>query len=277
MAVSVTSSWTVTSGSLASLPGTVASLSESSLDSVTSPETCVLLVRGEDEERGEVILHTGSGQSVTGVALTSSCLRWEVVGGIQYLATLQGLRLDLGEEEEDGEIPVYSASLELGQGHDKVTLRLPPGDTQSCWIFSLEVTLARSVPPPPLGHFSLSSVDSLLAASSLPLSEKAQQFRTMFESFQTSGPLAGPAHLAAHRGEGGTGGRSAGSPPSAVAPQGLSSGSILLLQSYLDEKFSQLEERLVRRMEAAAQIHSDKLDSILLLLRTTAPVSDNNG
>jgi len=120
MTVSVSTSWTVTSGCVSSLPQTVSCLSQCSLDSVTSPESCVLLTRGDSQDRGEIILQTSPGQAVTGVFLASSCPRWEVVAGVHYIDTLHGVKQDLGEEEEESDIAVFTASLVFSQGHEKL-------------------------------------------------------------------------------------------------------------------------------------------------------------
>merc|ERR1712210_329042 len=94
------------------------------------------------------------------------------------------------EEEEEEQLSVYKGSLPLAPGHSRLTLRLPPSSTSPVWIFSLAVTLAPAALPTSTGHFSLTSVDSLLT-NSQPLSDKAQQFRAVFQAFQTSGPLSG--------------------------------------------------------------------------------------
>jgi len=281
MTVSVRTSWTVTSGCIASLPQTVSCLSQCSLDSVTSPESCVLLTRGDSQDRGELSLQTSPGQAVTGVFLASSCPRWEVVAGVHYIDTLQGVKQDLGEEEEEeSDIVVFTASLVFSQGHEKVTLRLPPGLTESCWIFSLQTTLASCLPSPALGHFSLSRVDSLLCSSSLPLSDRAKQFRSLFESFQSSGPppLAPPQHLPVEGG-GDTAGHASGDGPdghgTGLSSPGLNTGTILLLQNYIDKKFTELEDRLVKRIEEAALTHNHKLDSIIAMLRSSEPLPNN--
>ena len=125
------------------------------------------------------------------MGLTSSRPLWEVVGGLQYIASLRGQKFDLGEEEgEEEELAMFKGSLDLTPGHSRLTLRLPPSSTSPVWLFSLAVKLSPAPLPKTSGHFSLNSVDSLLT-NSQPLSDKAQQFRSIFQAFQTSGPLSG--------------------------------------------------------------------------------------
>jgi len=269
MCVRVTSSWSVSSGTLSAKP--LSSLSDASLDHMTSPEDCVHLERKDEDTRGEVFLEVAPNQSITGLVLSSSCPRWEVVGGIQYIDTLKGHKLEL--EEGDDEIPVYYGSMEFNKGHCKVTLKIPPGDLASCWIFLLGVTLDRSGRvAPSIGHFSLSSVDSILSSSSQPLSEKAQQFRTLFNSFQSMGPMQGPGPPFVSF----PGGLENDSTPSVAQPPSVSSagdlessGSFLWLKSYIDQKFLHLEERLVKTVEEANKEQNDKLDTILRKLNCT--------
>ena len=216
------------------------------------------------------------------VGLTSSRSLWEVVGGLQYIASLRGQKLDLGEEsEEDDELSVYRGSLSLDHGHSRLTLRLPPSSTPPAWLFSLAVTLAPVSLPPTTGHFSISSVDSLLT-NSQPLSDKAQQFRAVFQAFQTSGPLSGlpPALVppassvplsspAPAVGGDTTAGGDTGNSVTQDSPP--SAASLLLFKSYIDQKFEALEGKLLGAIAASERVQTAKLDKILKLLEDQRP------
>ena len=172
-----------------------------------------------------------------------------------------------------------------------MTLRLPPS-CSSCWLYCLGVTLVPA-PLPTSGHFKLDTVDSLLSSSSQPLSEKAQQFRNMIQAFQATGPLASqamaaPGLMASLGGHSGViGDKSSlsqepnGSPESGdsggqskpeSAPSGSSGdfqgGSLVFLKSYIDSKFSCLEDKLIGAIDAAEKRQESKLDKILGLLQT---------
>ena len=57
---------------------------------------------------------------ITGVSLTASSPLWEVVGGIQYLASIHCEPMDLGQEGQEDQLDIFSGTLGLGQGHSKV-------------------------------------------------------------------------------------------------------------------------------------------------------------
>jgi len=274
MAVRATSSWEVAAGNIASLAEVVAA-EEDWEGEAEDAEKCVRL---EGEGRGELVLEASPGNVISWVGLTSSRPLWEVVGGLQYIASLRGQKLDLGEEEneEDEELAVFRGSLLLAPGHSRLTLRLSPSSTSPVWFFSLAVTLAPAPLPTSTGHFSLTSVDSLLTDSQ-PLSDKAQQFRAVFQAFQTSGPLSGlPPTLvppgpslsspAPPTSGGDTGNSTAQDSPSSAA-------SLLLFKSYIDQKFEALEEKLLGAIAASESAQDAKLDKILKLLENQKPES----
>jgi len=274
MAVRATSSWEVAAGNIASLAEVVAA-EEDWEGEAEDAEKCVRL---EGEGRGELVLEASPGSVISWVGLTSSRPLWEVVGGLQYIASLRGQKLNLGEEgneeQEDEELAVFKGSLLLAPGHSRLTLRLPPSSTSPVWFFSLAVTLAPAPLPTATGHFSLTSVDSLLS-NSQPLSDKAQQFRAVFQAFQTSGPLSGlPPTLvppgpslsspAPPTSGGDTGNSTAQDSPSSAA-------SLLLFKSYIDQKFEALEEKLLGAVAASERAQAAKLDKILKLLENQKP------
>ena len=210
------------------------------------------------------------------MGLTSSRPLWEVVGGLQYIASLRGQKFDLGEEEgEEEELAMFKGSLVLTPGHSRLTLRLPPSSTSPVWLFSLAVKLSPAPLPKTSGHFSLNSVDSLLT-NSQPLSDKAQQFRSIFQAFQTSGPLSSippatmsqnsPAPLSSPAAPAQDGG--SGNTPLQESPP--SAASLLLFKSYIDQKFEALEEKLLGSIAASEQAQSARLDKILSLLEDQA-------
>jgi len=279
MAVRASSCWGTVAGNLTSLAEVVASEEEWEGEAEDA-EKCVRL---EGEGRGELVLEASPGKVVSWVGLTSSRPIWEVVGGLQYIASLRGNKLDLGEEgeeEEEEELSVYKGSLPLAPGHSRLTLRLPPSSTSPVWIFSLAVTLAPATLPTSTGHFSLTSVDSLLT-NSQPLSDKAQQFRAVFQAFQTSGPLSGlprtpsmvpPAPTSVSLSSpaptpgGDTGNSAAQDSPASAA-------SLLLFKTYIDQKFEALEGKVLCAIEASERAQAAKLDKILKLLENRQPES----
>jgi len=270
MAVRASSSWVVVAGNLVSLAEVVAA--EENWDGeADDAEKCVRL---EGEGRGEIVLEASPGKVISWVGLTSSRPLWELVGGLQYIASLRGQKLDLGEEDNDDEeeeLAVYKGSLPLVPGHSRITLRLPPSSTPPAWLFSLAVTLAPAPPlPPATGHFSLASVDSLLTNSE-PLSDKAQQFRAVFQAFQTSGPLSGlpptlmpPAPPSLSSPAPPTNGGDTSNSLAQDSPT--SAASLLLFKSYIDQKFEALEGKLLGAIAASERAQAAKLDKILKLL-----------
>merc|ERR1712083_767947 len=141
--------------------------------------------------------------------------------------------------------------------------------TSPVWLFSLAVTLAPAPLPTASGHFSLTSVDSLLT-NSQPLSDKAQQFRAVFQAFQMSGPLSGLPPTLVSPGPS----LSSPAPPTAggdidnstAQDSPTSAASLLLFKSYIDQKFETLEEKLLGAIAASERAQSAKLDKILKLL-----------
>jgi len=277
MAVRASSCWGTVAGNLTSLAEVVASEEEWEGEAEEA-EKCVRL---EGEGRGELVLEASPGKVVSWVGLTSSRPLWEVVGGLQYIASLRGNKLDLGEEgeeeEEEEQLSVYKGSLPLAPGHSRLTLRLPPSSTSPVWIFSLAVTLAPAALPTSTGHFSLTSVDSLLT-NSQPLSDKAQQFRAVFQAFQTSGPLSGlppnlvpPAPSVYESSPAPTAGGDSGNSSAQDSPA--SAASLLLFKTYIDQKFEALEGKLLGAIAESERAQSAKLDKILKLLENQQPES----
>merc|ERR1712037_546857 len=229
---------------------------------------------------GQLVLEASPGKVISWVGLTSSRPLWEVVGGLQYIASLRGQKLDLeeeGEEEEEEELAVYKGNLQLAPGHSRLTLRLPPSLTSPVWIFSLAVTLAPAALPTSTGHFSLTSVDSLLT-NSQPLSDKAQQFRAVFQAFQSSGPLSGlPPNLVPPSPPGyesspaPTAGGDSGNSSAQDSPA--SATSLLLFKTYIDQKFEALEVKLLGAIAESERAQAAKLDKILKLLENQQPES----
>jgi len=273
MSVRATSSWKVGAGNLASFVEVVAS-TEGWEGEAEDAEKCVRLEG--DQERGEVVLEAVPGKVINWVGLTSSRPLWEVVGGLEYIASLRGQKFDLGEEDdEEEELAMFQSCLDLTPGHSRLMLRLPPSSESPVWLFSLAAQLSPVPLPKTNGHFSLNSVDSLLT-NSQPLSDKAQQFRSIFQAFQTSGPLSGIPHatmshnsptplssLVAPAQDGDTG----NTPPQDSPP---SAASLLLFKSYIDQKFEALEAKLLGAIAASEQAQSAKLDKILRMLEDQA-------
>jgi len=238
--ITITSNWSQSNGSLSVTH--VASAKDIDLDTMT-PEACVLLspLDGEDE-RCQVVL---SGP-VDSIVVITDCPRWEVVGNIQYLFSCSGKII---EEVEDSKIFSVEVSLKK-HSFDKITLRLPP-TAKACWIYSVFVEKKCSPSAPNSQHFDLKNINNLMSSSS-KLSSNAEQFKTLFDTFQSSA-----SHNIPQMGM---------IPKSMPNSSGDSSTDLPLLKFYIDKKFLELEDKLTKKIEQNAKVQNDKLDTIIKLL-----------
>ena len=175
-----------------------------------------------------------------------SCSRWEVVGNIQYLFSCSGKII---EEVEDSKIFSVEVSLKK-HSFDKITLRLPP-TAKACWIYSVFVEKKCSPSAPNSQHFDLKNINNLMSSSS-KLSSNAEQFKTLFDTFQSSA-----SHNIPQMGM---------IPKSMPNSSGDSSTDLPLLKFYIDKKFLELEDKLTKKIEQNAKVQNDKLDTIIKLL-----------
>ena len=104
-------------------------------------------------------------------------------------------------------------------------------------------------------HFDLDKINSLLS-STANISNNAEKFKTLFDNFQG---VSGPAMNASLQSSG----------LSSVIPStSNSSPDISLLKFYIDSKFRELEDKLMKKIDASTKQQNDKLDQILNLLTT---------
>ena len=244
----ISSNWSQGNGSL-SLE-IVDNLSEIDLDKMMKPESCVLLSPGDqdDDERGQLEI---SGP-VASVILVTDNQRWEVLGNIQYLFSCSGKLI----EEAEG-VKVYSVEKSLKTSNcGRHIFRLPPS-VKSCWIYSVFVEKARiPLKAAPSAHFNLENIKNLMSDTK-ELSSNAETFKNLFDTFQTSSPFMVP--------------RSFETISSSSTGDHLSedkSQELTVMKFYIDKKLKDLEEKVLRRIEASEKVQSEKLDKITSLLES---------
>jgi len=274
MEVEISSSWPTSSGSLACSVGE--SLESFTLDDLT-PDSCVHLSSDGDDDRGEVVLAAAEFLAISEFLIVTDCARWEVVGGIQYLSSVQGDLLDSFEGTN-----VYSVQLKLQKAHEKLTIRLPPS-TRSCWLYSMQVVLTRKENVR-IGHFDIKNVNHLLGDEK-QLSNKAEKFKSLFENFQSSqnSPSASdllksrpkmsdlmmnPLLLQTLMGKPSLPVNTVNSLPveTVNSPSALSdnkSTDFMLLKTYIDKKFEDMEQNIMKVIVEKDKQQNEKLDQIL--------------
>ena len=171
-----------------------------------------------------------------------------MLGNLQYLFSSSGTVM---EEVEDSK--VYSVEVSLRTlNYGRYVLRVPPS-VQSCWIYSVFVEKAnlplKSSPRP---HFNLENINNLMSDTK-GLSTKAEQFKTLFDTFQNSGPLNVPLSMA-------TG------PSLLTGNSEDKSSNLSMLKFYIDQKFKDLEEKVMKKLDESEKVQPAKLDKILSLL-----------
>ena len=179
-----------------------------------------------------------------------------MIGNVQYLFSKSGKLI-----EKVDEASVYLVEICLkNEVHDKFILRLPPS-IKSCWIYSIFVEKKTTpvMKPNFNQHFDVESINGLLASSS-QLSSKAEKFKTLFDNFQGTGATSMSMSLPT---------AVPGLNPNSINSSGdKNSADIQFLKFYIDSKFQQLEEKLIRKIEEKDQIQNDKLDVIIKLLQS---------
>jgi len=251
-----------------------------------------------DDSQGKLTLSSSSGQ-IKGFVIASEAKRVEVhASSGEYLTTAHGQLFD----DFEG-IKVYVTKVALKTGRNDVVVSLPRSSS-SCWIFCVEVSVSKSSKSAHLGTFDMSNVNSLLSSSNMPLSQNANNFKKIFENFQPNScvapkmcdmmssdassnsstipkmsdilgnPLLLQSLLSAQAGTKGlmpekcTETRHA-SEPSPILPTEELSSLQSILQKYIDKKFQDLENNLMRRIDMLEKDQNKKLD--LILERLSAP------
>eukprot|EP00090_Calanus_glacialis_P031687 TRINITY_DN5267_c0_g1_i1.p1 TRINITY_DN5267_c0_g1~~TRINITY_DN5267_c0_g1_i1.p1 ORF type:complete len:276 (+),score=67.32 TRINITY_DN5267_c0_g1_i1:44-871(+) len=265
MTVEISSGWSTTTGSLAC--SVVSSLESFSLDDLT-PNSCVHLSWCSDDDRGELVLTATRSTAVSGFLLVTDCPRWEVVGGIQYLTSVQGDLLDSFEGTQ-----VFSVQLKLPKTYEKLTLRLPPS-VRSCWLYCVQA-VTEKIESVKIGHFDLNNVNILLGEEK-QLSNKAEKFKSLFENFQASQNNPGasdmlksppkmsdlmlnPMLLHSMMGKP----HSPLKPRTPITENPDTDTNFLLLKTYIDKKFEIMEHNIMKVIEEKDKLQNVKLDKIL--------------
>ena len=176
---------------------------------------------------------------------------------------------ELIDEAEDSKI--YSVKILLkSRSYEKVTLRLPPA-CSSCWIYKASAVLGEKPKPihSNLGHFDLENINNLLPTSNAStLSDGAEKFKNLFDSFQSSGAgrhLDPSMMMMMNRG--------ADQQDNNSRSQRTSPSETLMLKSYIDMKFEQLEKKVIKIIDEKDKINQSKLDRIINLLETKTDIS----
>lgn len=273
------STWTPVSGDLSGPLVMLDSLDQFSLDQLALDHCVQLAPSPTLSDRCELeVLSSRVTTNITSLVLVSSCPRWEVVGDLQYLLSLQGTPL---QGCSTPEMQVFSAELQLNKGYSKLVLRLPPAHTQPFWVFSLQVvtTEVKVVPSMPImpgmGHFDLSCVDTMLEGGCL--SERAGKFKNIFDNFQASHtpPVNNPGISSAPKMEDLLANpmlmqtmlsKSHKESKSEQEEESGNDSDMKLLSSiktYIDLKFDGLQQTLLKSMDEKFKKQSNKIDMIL--------------
>ncbi len=176
-------------------------------DSV-KPENCVQLVKSDGNSNCQLSLELPPNQGFSQFNLASQSKRCEVFEGSSespgaYLTTLTGTLLGKTSaskdsshclnhcsfgfsDDSDEELVVFSiqGSLKSLSSTNKVSLKLT-GVQESCWILGIEVSIVPLKPN--CDRFNLSKLNSVLDEGG-ELSDKAKDFKMLFETFQKSKP-----------------------------------------------------------------------------------------
>ena len=246
----ISSNWNQSNGSLKAL--SVDNMVELDLDEMMDPESCVFLSPGEEnDERG----HLEISGPVASVTMVTDNQRWEVLGNMQYLFSSSGKLI-----KELEPLKVYSVEMSLKSSPcGGYKLRLPPS-VQSCWIYS--VFVEKSTLPlksSPAAHFDLENIKNLMSDTK-GLSNNAETFKTLFDTYQSSNPLLGPI-------------QSNSSSLSGNSSTEDKSQQLTVMKFYIDKKLKDLEEKILRRIDESERMQSEKLDKIMSLLETRSNLS----
>jgi len=274
MAVNLSSSWSLQSGSLkCSIVGSIESFDAEDI----CTENCSLLVKCDSDVRGELSFEASAGVGITGILLVTDRPRWELLGGIEFLCSVQGKLLDKFDD-----VSVYTIQRNLNKVYDRITLRLPPS-AQSCWLYAVKVTTSLMVSQK-VGHFDVNSVNQILGDSK-QLSNNAQKFKSVFDMFQATqnssrfmqlpsnisnmllnspGPFSGgvaSSELPLQQSE------TSNATPTTDSNHGSvlqpHDNNFMLLKMYIDQKFISLERNIMKSIEDKDRVINSKLDLII--------------
>merc|ERR1712062_27706 len=216
-------------------------------DDLIDPTKCCQLDSKSDNSKPPQLLVTlkhPSQKVISRICLVSQCKRIEVYTGDldnagQYLKTSTGTL----SEESDDDFKVYINDVEIeGSGHNQITIKLI-GVQDTCWILSLIIVSKTSMLKN--DRFNLSAMNSMLDQD-IQLSDKAKDFKQLFETFQQSKPPGlDPMEL--------------------MKSIPISSATNHDCQS-CTEQIQSLEKRVMNRLEIMESKQNEKLDQILSLL-----------
>ena len=217
-------------------------------DDLIDPTKCCQLDSKSDNSKPPQLLVTlkhPSQKVISRICLVSQCKRIEVYTGDldnagQYLKTSTGTL----SEESDDDFKVYINDVEIeGSGHNQITIKLI-GVQDTCWILSMIIVSKMSMLRN--DRFNISAMNSMLDQD-IQLSDKAKDFKKLFETFQQSKPPGlDPMELMKSI------------PLSPVAPTHDCQSCTEQIQS--------LEKRVMNRLDIMERNQNAKLDQILSLL-----------
>jgi len=295
MSVNITTNWTVRNGLAIESPLHVINddgkAHNFDFENVCL-ENCIEIAAVDSKDLAAKLNISCTGQ-IKEVVIASEAKRLEVNDGLgEYLSTVQGEIFD----DFEG-IKVYVTKIPLTTALSNVLISFPSGNS-SCWIFSVQVTVIEGGKAPHLGSFDMSNVNSLLQNSSAPLSKNANNFKKIFENFQSnpvpggslleatrlpqmsdiSGPpqmsdISGPPQMSDLLGNPlllqslvsmqAPAQKTSPDQQSELCEPSQKASLEHLLQKYIDKKFQDLEIKIMQRIDVLEKNQNKKLDSIL--------------
>jgi len=295
MSVNITTNWTVRNGLAIESPLHVINddgkAHNFDFENVCL-ENCIEIAAVDSKDLAAKLNISCTGQ-IKEVVIASEAKRLEVHDGLgEYLSTVQGEIFD----DFEG-IKVYVTKIPLTTALSNVLISFPSGNS-SCWIFSVQVTVIEGGKSPHLGSFDMSNVNSLLQNSSAPLSKNANNFKKIFENFQSnpvpggslleatrlpqmsdiSGPpqmsdISGPPQMSDLLGNPlllqslvsmqAPAQKTSPDPQSELCEPSQKASLEHLLQKYIDKKFQDLEIKIMQRIDVLEKNQNKKFDSIL--------------
>ena len=187
-------------------------------------------------------------ESMSSILIVSESKRIELYAkNEEYLSTFGGRML----EESDSDMKVYSVCVEIPfPPLSECSLKLT-GVSRSCWILSVVISYSsqRSLDNK---SFDVERVNSLL--DNARLSDKAAEFKKLFETFQATKPQPPPSLAAA-------------ASSSTMIPRA-NFGDFGGIPALLKTELSAMEKRLNQRMDKEFQKQNEKLDRIIEMLQS---------
>lgn len=261
------------------------------IDSIDA-DSCVQLSRNRDG-LNEIRLASSS-HLIRGLNILSENKHFELFANSEFISTAQGSLFDSFDGSK-----IYVYDIDVDPALSSLELRIPGSSWVSVWMYKIRVRCTargKDEVGPVGGTFDMSKVNKLLPTEK-PLSKNAENFKTLFENFQSSrlggvshGPpkmsdlMANPMLMAGFMKmnpnlypptiTSSLRPPSPSSPPSSSSPSpqtiNKSDGAIdlesklkLEMQTYLDLKFTQLESRILQRVEESEAKILQRLDLVL--------------